>query len=174
VIARAEVLALLVLLASCGPSTGRRASPRVDPKQRPASVAAFAIYFADGVSPLERQQAEAAIRHHWSTLGTHVFYAAGFHLGASYPSGSFRVVVHPGVTLGSPYMAPIPGRYDATTRTVHVVIGPCGCVPDFIHAATHAFYAPREDHALAPVFWSEVLRYQDLSVTQLRIARGCP
>lgn len=168
-------LILLLLLGMCVAGCGAsRVPPRAHfqaKNQTSLTVGLMRVHFADEIGAADRRLAEEAIRAHFDALNR-LHFAVVFHLNQSWPTRTIDVYVHGGVTLGSPFMAPVEGRL-AADGSVHVVIGTCATVPSLTRWASHAWWHPLEDETVVPLFWVEVLREQADTVKWVRIQRGC-
>ena len=166
------VLVLAFVAAGCSPAEGRPRATFQARARTSTTVGLMRVHFADELGQRDRLLAEEAIRAHAASIHR-LHFAVVFHLGQSWPTRTLDVYVHPGVTLGSRYMADVPG-YLAPDGSVHVVVGSGAVVPELIRLAAHAWWHPNPDESLFPAFWVEVKREQDVSVKRLMAARVTP
>lgn len=160
-----------VAVAGCGASQAPARSHFQPKANTSTTVGLMRIHYADEIGAADRRLAEEAIRAHFDALNR-LHFAVVFHLNQSWPTRTIDVYVHGGVTLGSPFMAPVEGRL-ASDGSVHVVLGRCAVVPALTRWAAHAYWHPLEDETVVPLFWSEVLREQADTLRWLRVQRGC-
>lgn len=176
---RQNVLAVVLLaLVAAGSLTAEgcgnhdKAAARFTRNTPPATVGLMRVHFAEQVTGSEAAKALDAIRAHYTVVSLDLHFAVVYHLNQSWPQGTIDVWVHPGVTLGSKFMEPVPGRLDPD-GSVHVAMGGCAEVPDLVRQAAHAYWHPNPDENVLPLFWDEVRRRQKDSVAQVLVSRTC-